>query len=94
MKFFVVCCHFIWNVFFSFQAVFFMTYPVRCAEITLRENIMAYLPATDAPAFSNGQLEGTVNTCTRRSPRGVVWWTRRIGINAVPADWQNAFRPA
>lgn len=71
-----------------------MIYLVRYVEIILRESITAYLPATDVPVSSNGRLEGIASTCAKRSPRGVVWWTRRIGINVVPADWQNAFRPA
>lgn len=80
--------------FLLFQVVFFMIYLVRYVGITPRENIMAYLLATDAPASSNDQLEGTANTCARRNPREVVWWTRRTGINVVPAGWQSAFRPA
>jgi len=71
-----------------------MIYPVKYVGITPRESIMEYLLAMDVLAFSSDRLEETVNTYARQSPRGVVWWTRRIGINVVPADWQNAFRPA
>lgn len=93
-NFFCILSSFHLECFLPFQAVFFTIYPVRYAGITLRENIMAYSPATDVPDFSNDRLEGTVNMCARPSPKGVVWWTRRIGISVVPADWQNAFRPA
>ena len=71
-----------------------MIYPVKYVGITLRESIMVYLLATDVPAFSSDLLDGIVNMCARQNPRGVVWWIRLIGINVVPADWQNAFRPA
>jgi len=85
---------FIKERFLPFQAAFFMIYLVKYAGITPRESIMEYLLAMDVLAFSSGRLEETVNTYARQSPRGVVWSTRRIGINVVPADWQNAFRPA
>jgi len=71
-----------------------MIYLVKYVGITLRESIMVYLLAMDVLAFSSDRLDGIVNTCARQNPRGVVWWTRHIGINVVPVDWQNAFRPA